>query len=509
MYKKRIPAYLGLVPSFTERYHELTKYRPETIDRLGGARWAERPEPFKDVPEGRSIDLIPPLQAWFNDVGSPPDPLFPWLRDEVLPPLTRLLHGTLGLTARLSGGGDADDGQEMFLRAAPSAGGLYPTEVYVAVRRYADVPAGIYHYHSRRCALIPVWEGDFFADLRHHFLDHPAVAASDCVVIFTGLYARSAWRYRERAYRRILLDTGHAAANLLEMSESLGLDAVPLGAFIDEGLEELLFLGRKEECPLLGVALGPGGSLGPSGGQRPGPPPGDAVVRAEPEDPMMVQQNACERIAPGDAPRAPVPLPPLPRAQIAAADADFAAFNAPATILARRSTRRFDAGAVSLRDAKDVLRFAFRAHGASQESALLTHGVLRHHVVAFAIEGLEPGVYGFDPQTFELSLRREGDFRGDLQAISLGQDLAADCAFALVQTADMEALVSAYGDRGYRYACMDCGMIGERIQLWAGHLNLGSSGIGGYYDDLANDLLDLPLTDGVLYLTVVGIPDDS
>lgn len=511
MYKKRIPAYLAQVPSFTERYHELTKYRPETIDRLGGARWAEQPEPFKDVPEGRSIDLIPHLQEVFKDVESPPDPLFPWLRDESLPSLTRLLHCTLGLTARLSGGGDSGSEHDMFLRAAPSAGGLYPTEVYVAVRNYPDLPAGIYHYHSRRSALIPVWEGDFFADLKHHFLGHPAVAAADCVVLFTGLYGRSAWRYKERAYRRILLDTGHAAANLLEMSEAMGLDAVPLGGFIDEGLEELFFLGRKEECPLMGVALGPGGSLDPSGGQRPGPPPELAVMRAEPDDSMQVQQNACERIGPDDADdalRPPVPVPSHPETYDASVEADFAAFNAQTAILGRRSTRRFNDGSILLRDAEEMFRFAFRARGARHERALLTRGVVNIHVVALAVEGLVTGVHELDPETLSLTLRREGDFRGDLHALSLGQDIAADCAFALVYTADMQALVAAYGDRGYRYACMDCGLIGERIQLWAGHRELGSSGVGGYYDDLANELLDLPLSHGVLYLTVVGVPED-
>ncbi len=512
MYKKRFPAYLGQVPSFTERYHELTKYRPETIDRLGGARWADQPEPFKDVPpEGRSIDLIPHLQDIFKDVESPLDPLHPWLRDAALPTLTRLLHCTLGLTARLSGAGDSEGDFDMFLRAAPSAGGLYPTEVYVTVRNQPDLPAGIYHYHSRRSALIPVWEGDFFADLRHHFLDHPAVAAADCVFLFTGLYGRSAWRYKERAYRRILLDTGHAAANLLEMSTALGLDAVLLGGFIDEGLEELLFLGRKEECPVLGVAIGPGGSLAPSGGQRPGPPPEQAVMRAEPEDSMQVQQNACERIGPRDTGaslRAPIPVPQRAAAGIPE-HGGFAAFNTQTAILGRRSTRRFTGGMVTWGEAEDALRFAFRVPGASQEApTLLSRGVVRYHVVSFAVEGLADGVHEFDPGTSALTLRRDGDFRGDMHAVSLGQDIASDCAFAIVYTADMEALVSLYGDRGYRYACMDCGMIGERIQLWAGHRGLGSSGIGGYYDDLANEMLDLPLTHGVLYLTVVGVPDD-
>jgi SagB-type dehydrogenase family enzyme len=499
VYKKRVPAYLGGVPSFTERYHELTKYHPETIDRLGGVHWAEQPEPFKDAPSGRRVDLVPHLQAALRDIATPPDPRFPWLRDEALPALAALLHGTLGLTARLSTGGEG--GPDHFLRAAPSAGGLYPTEVYVAVRNFPDLPAGIYHYHSLRNALIPVWEGDFFADLKHHFLDQPAVAECNCLVLFTGIYGRSAWRYKERAYRRILLDTGHAAANLLEMGEALGLDAVMLGGFYDEGIEELLFLGRKEEFPLLGVALGIAGSLLAVGGQRPGPLPEEAVQRAEMGDPMQVQQNACERIAPEDPLRAAVPSGP-------AMSFDTAGYNPQSVILHRRSTRRFNGGSITRRDAEDMLRFAFRSTGAQRESPLLTRDVIGFHLVAFAVEGLPSGVYALDPETLALTLRREGDFRGDLHAVSLGQDIAADCAFALVYTADMERLVSVYGDRGYRYACMDCGLIGERVQLWAVHRELGSSGIGGYYDDLANELLELPLSHGVLYLTVVGVPEE-
>ncbi len=496
-----------LVPSFTARYHELTKYRPETIDRLGGVRWDEQPEPFKDVPEGRHINLVPHLKAIFAVEGAgeedAPDgsPVLADIGDPgtgILPALARLAHGTLGLTARMTGGG----GNDVFLRASPSAGGLYPTELYFAVRAYPDLPAGVYHYHARRSALVPVWEGDFSADLRHHFLDHPAVAAataSGFIALFTGMYARSAWRYKERAYRRILLDTGHAAANLLELAAASGLDAVALGGFRDEGLEELLFLGRKDEFPLLGVAMGARGTLPPAGGQRPGPPPEVAVTRADPDDAMMVQQNACERITTEEAPRPSVPAPPAP-------SPGPVALNPLPVILRRRSARAFSAAPVSLEAALDLLRFAYRVPGDGEP--LLDRESLGHHVVVFAVEGLEPGVYACDPGTLTLTPVREGDFRADLHAASLGQDLASDCAFALVHTADIDALVGTYGDRGYRYACMECGMIGERLQLRAVQRGLGSSGIGGYYDDLANELLGLPLAHGILYITVAGAPAD-
>lgn len=530
----RFPAYFAGVPSFTARYHELTKYRPETIDRLGGVHWSEQPEPFKDAPEGRSFDLVPHLREMLREADSAPDPLNPWLHagaSPALPALARLLHCTLGLTARLVHQGE-EGGSETFLRAAPSAGGLYPTETYVVVRNFADLPSGVYHYHALRSALIPVWEGDFFADLHHHFLGDAAVGASDCVVVFTGMFARSAWRYKERAYRRILLDTGHAAANLLEMAQSMRLDAVPLGGFYDEGIEELLFLGRKEEFPLLGMALGPAGSLalgmgktGEGPAQHPGPPPEIAVMRAEPNDSMQVQQNACERIIAGEFVRPAITSAPPAAENVAHPPAGAAhatletpegeeSYDPQAVLLTRRSARQFNGGSLSRRDLEETLRFAFRPSPGSDPSSpglsapLLTRDVITFHLIVFAIEGILPGVYTLDPVTLERTLRREGDFRADLQAIALGQNLAFDCAFALVYTADMEALVSAYGDRGYRYACMDCGVIGERIQLWAVHRELGSSGIGGYYDDLANELLELPLSHGVLYLTVTGVPEE-
>jgi SagB-type dehydrogenase family enzyme len=269
---------------------------------------------------------------------------------------------------------------------------------------------------------------------------------------------------------------------------------------LDEGLEELLFLGRAEEFPLIGVALGPGGALPPAAGQRPGPLPAEAVAYADPAESIQMQQNACERIRPGIRPR--LPLPPGVPARFDTAD-----FNTQSAILHRRSTRRFNGGSILLKDAEDMLRFAFRAPGPIPASPLLAPGMLGLHLAVFAVDGLEPGIYALD-ESLARSLVKAGDFRSDLHALSLGQDIASDCAFALVYTADMEALVSAYGDRGYRYACLDAGQIGERIHLWAVHRELGSSGIGGYYDDLANELLDLPLSHGVLYLTVVGVPDE-
>ena len=478
--------------SFTERYHELTKYNPHTIDKLGPVHWDSQPPAFKSISSKTKIDLLTRLQSVMEHLEK--GETVPEGPEAGLENVARLLFFTLGLTARLSD----QAGGDHFLRAAPSAGGLYPTELYVAARNQSGLPDGLYHYHSLKSALIPVWQGAFWGDLKHYFLGHPAVDASGLILLFTGIYGRSAWRYKERAYRRILLDTGHAAANLVETCRAAGLDYSLMGGFVDSGLEELLFLTPKEEFPLLGVAIGPGGTLPAVSGQYPGEPPPVAIKHAIAGDAMQVQQNACERIRDEKTVRPPV------EGHGSGPAFDAGAFNPFKTILRRRSCRQFTAAAATLEQVKSALAFAFRTSGAPWS---LAPGRMGFHLVALNVEGLESGVYGLDPATLALNLKRAGDFKSETYTMCLGQDLAAECAYALVHTADLAALAEAYGDRGYRYACMDAGQIGERINLWAVHQELGSSGIGGYYDDQANDLLELPLAHGILYITLVGVPE--
>ena len=500
--------------SFSERYHELTKYNPHTIDRLGPVHWEHQPPPFKSISSQEKIDLISRLEflthALEGETSAAREEADPEAgASEGLDTIARLVFFTLGLTARLSQGG----GHDVFLRAAPSAGGLYPTEIYVAARDQEGMADGIYHYHSLKSALIPVWQGSFWGDLKHYFLGHPAVDASGLIVLFTGLYGRSAWRYKERAYRRILLDTGHAVGNLLEVCRHSGLEYSLLGGFLDAGLEELLFLGPKEEFPLLGVAVAPHG-LPPHLGQYPGEAPAEAVRHLDSGDAMQMQQNSCERIRAREGLRPPVARP-CPGPDFAV-PAGYPLFQ---TILRRRSCRKFTGAAVSLAQAAETLAYAFRTRGTRGGEWCLAPGRLDFHLVALNVEGLEPGVYALDPARLggleeppaggglELTPKRRGDFKSESYFMCLGQELAADCAFLLVYTANLATLAEAYGDRGYRYACMDAGQIGQRINLWAVHQGLGSSGIGGYYDDQANELLELPLSHGVLYITLVGVPE--
>jgi SagB-type dehydrogenase family enzyme len=105
-----------------------------------------------------------------------------------------------------------------------------------------------------------------------------------------------------------------------------------------------------------------------------------------------------------------------------------------------------------------------------------------------------------------LELVRGASLREACRAFSLGQELAADAGFLVVHTAPLAEAVASLGERAYRPLCMDAGHHGERLNIAAEALGLGSSGIGGYFDDLVNETLGLDLAEAVLYVTTVGTP---
>lgn len=126
------------------------------------------------------------------------------------------------------------------LRTAPSAGALYPLEVYVATR------TGLRHYEPRGHRVVSVSAEDVRPALSRAAHGQAAVAGAPAVFIITGVPARTAGKYGERASRYVSLEAGHAAQNLLLQAVALGLGAVPVGAFDDATVLRILGAGRGE-----------------------------------------------------------------------------------------------------------------------------------------------------------------------------------------------------------------------------------------------------------------------
>lgn len=142
-------------------------------------------------------------------------------------------------------------------RTAPSAGALYPLELYVAL------PEGLFHYLPASHALERRAEGDLRPALQEAALGQESVGSAAAVFILAGVYERTAAKYgRERAPRYVHMEAGHAAQNLLLQAVALELGAVPVGAFEDDRVAQVLGLPRDER-PLYLLPVGhPGGPRG-------------------------------------------------------------------------------------------------------------------------------------------------------------------------------------------------------------------------------------------------------
>ena len=127
-------------------------------------------------------------------------------------------------------------------------------------------------------------------------------------------------------------------------------------------------------------------------------------------------------------------------------------------------------------------------------------------IAVSGVTGLEEGCYYYAPKAQELRQIRFKNFRQELHYLCLGQDLGRDAGALVFHTADLQKAVAKYGDRAYRYLHLDAGHLGQRLNLAAIHLNLGVSGIGGFFDDQVNEVLGIPREEAVLYITTLGRP---
>jgi len=134
-------------------------------------------------------------------------------------------------------------------RTAPSAGATYPLELY------AVIPEGVYHYLPAGHALSLVRAGDVRGELGAAALGQESVAAAPLVVVITGVVARTAARYGSRAERYTWLEAGHAAQNVLLQAVALDLGAVPVGAFDDARVRDVV-RAPADEAPLYLLPVG-------------------------------------------------------------------------------------------------------------------------------------------------------------------------------------------------------------------------------------------------------------
>lgn len=512
-------------PSIAEHFHDRTKYTPNSVSQVSGAMQGPQPDPFKTYRVGTEIDLKPYLdEIKVSALATAADRA--WAR------LSHFLINVYGLTAQLN----AIDGRVFYLRAAPSAGGLYPAELYLVSRGNHLLPAGLYNYQARTHGLWRYWDDHIWQSLQEACFWHPALEATQLALVVTGVFYRSAWRYQDRAYRRICLDTGHLLGNL-ELAGSL-VDFRPhlIGGFADHALNQLLYLDDSSESPFAVAALADLLQVDqnlprltttqPTVQQTDFPPLADGELL-----PYIHQATCLASEANVRWQSRPTRLADQPRPNAEAVPDDK--YNFPfclkvstntspidwdtrlqgleKTILRRRSTREFSGANLTLDELNTVLDFTYQPHhyvdqGLDSDPDYFDLSLIETFIAVSGIDGLDAGCYYYAPHAQEIRQIRFKNFRQELGYLCLGQALGHDAAAVIFHTADLETAIARHGDRGYRYLHLDAGHLGQRINLAAVRLGLGVSGIGGFFDDQVNDVLGIPEDEAVLYITTLGRP---
>jgi SagB-type dehydrogenase family enzyme len=141
-------------------------------------------------------------------------------------------------------------------RVTPSAGGLFPLEVYAVVMHDGEIASGLYHYDVREHALERIAHAGPVGQLQEAVFVDGVVSGAAVVVAISAVFGRSKLKYGERGYRFALMEAGHVAQNLVLAAMALGLGACPVGGFYDDRVNRFLDVDGVDEAALYLVPVG-------------------------------------------------------------------------------------------------------------------------------------------------------------------------------------------------------------------------------------------------------------
>jgi len=233
-----------------DAFQRQTKYRPEAMGDEG-LHWNVRPELYKTYPDSPKV-VLPAFEP------NPPMALDKALNDRKSVRSFRPEPITLGQLSYLlwacTGIQRLEQGYEF--RTAPSAGALYPIETYLIANEVRDVEAGAYHYGIHGHELEQIRAGNLRQPIAAAALGQSMCATAGAVFVWTAVFARSKWKYAQRAYRYIYLDAGHIAENLALAVVSLGLGTCQVGALFDDEVNKLIEVDGTEESVIYMSVVG-------------------------------------------------------------------------------------------------------------------------------------------------------------------------------------------------------------------------------------------------------------
>jgi len=498
------------MPMSLRQYHHETSYRRQVMTGHS-LDWENQPTVYKAYPGIKPLflprDISLPevnLSSLFKGERPPEE----GTRSVDINRLSQILQLTYSLTSKAR-----HPGGEFYYRSAASAGALYPTEIYVATHDVSGLENGLYHFAIAHHGFSPLRKGSFSQQILR--MTTPEKEEVPVLTFFlSAIFFRSAWKYRDRSYRYHLLDTGHVIENLILALKSLVFPTIVSYDFNDNAANQFLGFDETKEVSLaIAHTFGAHSSL-KEGAQEPGDLSNDCkktsrVAKKEIDYPLVREIHAAgikvsSMAASGSEMIHDLGISPETWEQISFSTRWPETGNHSESVSSRRSRRNYVAEPIS-EDCFTALLNSIctpefeAAAGLSEYADTIGTGFLLG-----SAEGLGSGFYLVDPSSLKLGMVKPGSLNEKMSRICLNQAWLANAALHFLFMTNAEALDRRWGARGYRYAMMTAGRIGERLYLVATSLGLGCCGIGAFYDEEAAELLGLNNESRLLYLVAVG-----
>ena len=499
----------------TWSYHDGTKHSPVSLyNDPHYMDFDNQPLPFKiysdleplPLPSDLPMSEVPALHAIAAKSSHSGRNCIPGLGT-----LASILHHSAGITKRRS-----LPGGEILFRAAACTGALYHIELYLVCGDMPDLKAGVYHFGTRDFALRMLREGDFRSVLVQASGHEPAMENAPAVVICTGTYWRNAWKYRSRTYRHCFWDNGTLLANLLAISAAHQVPAKIVTGFVDETVNGLLSLDSQREVALSLVPLGYTQS------SSAGPPPESIPLdlktvplsRTEVDYPAIraMHTASCldtrEEVAAWRG-QTPIRIDTEPSGRLFPLqlheDSELPDDPIERVVVRRGSSRQFVHKSITMAQLSTILHRSTKCVQADfqdPEGAMLND----LYLIVHSVDGLPPGAYVFHRNRKSLELLKQGDFRREAGFLGLQQSLPADASADVFFLADLNPILERYGNRGYRAAQLEAGIIGGKLYLSAYAQRLGASGLTFFDDDVTTFFSPHAEGKSVMFLVALGVP---
>jgi len=415
-----------------------------------------------------------------------------------------------------------------YMRAASATGALYPIELYVINQTLPDLKAGVYHFCPGDFTLTELRQGDYRAELAEATSseNESTIISSPVTIVFTSIAWRNAWKYQARSYRHWFWDAGVIAANMLATTSSIGLPTNLIMGFVDATINRLLGLTDKKEAAIALATVG-----GVTGGSSPDlqfqSKKSISVIRPEilPLSKMgendypeiwKIHDSSCinnkeqvntwvnssvtlkRELTAGKSSHYQLPLK----------HDDAESLTEPSlgsVILMRGSTRRFAQESISYSQLSNILHHSSRVIPLDFLKEL-GESIVDFYFIVNDVKGLEPGSYFFNQAENSLEQLKRGTFRSMSEYLCLGQQLFREASVVFFLMTDLQAVLKAFGNRGYRAAQFEAGIIAGKIYLSSYAQELGASG-STFYDDAVTEFFSPHSKDKSTMITIgVGVP---